>query len=83
MRGRFAEILNEPCVGWKVGAAVPAVQIMEGHDGPIVGRLFSHRQYISLDAKIYSEQGISESIQTFSNEFFRDPVDVPSGCVNG
>lgn len=47
IQDRFAEILGDRCVGWKVGAAVPAVQVMEGHDGPIVGRLFASRHYIS------------------------------------
>jgi 2-keto-4-pentenoate hydratase len=183
VQDRFAEILDEPCVGWKVGAAVPAVQIMEGHDGPIVGRLFKHRQFtspaqlsakqfegfkiecefafrfknglplqtirdqaytredliplltlhcglevaghrylqdassrkmttydliadngacgayiegvaihdwqhidftaVTIDARIYSGQSMSESIQTFTGEFFRDPVDVLVEVVNG
>lgn len=43
----MAEILGDRCVGWKVGAAVPAVQIMEGHDGPITGRLLAPRQHTS------------------------------------
>lgn len=43
----MAEILGDRCVGWKVGAAVPAVQVMEGHDGPIPGRLFETRQFTS------------------------------------
>jgi 2-keto-4-pentenoate hydratase len=47
IQDRFAEILGDRCVGWKVGAAVPAVQVMEGHDGPIVGRLFASRHHTS------------------------------------
>ncbi|MFC5520006.1 2-keto-4-pentenoate hydratase [Polaromonas jejuensis] len=47
IQDRFAEILGDRCVGWKVGAAVPAVQVMEGHDGPITGRLFAARHYTS------------------------------------
>jgi 2-keto-4-pentenoate hydratase len=47
IQDRMAEILGDRCVGWKVGAAVPAVQIMEGHDGPIIGRLFTSRLYTS------------------------------------
>jgi 2-keto-4-pentenoate hydratase len=34
-------------VGWKVGAAVRAVQILEGHDGPIIGRLLASRIFAS------------------------------------
>lgn len=47
IQDRMAEILGDRCVGWKVGAAVPAVQLMEGHDGPITGRLFAARHYTS------------------------------------
>jgi 2-keto-4-pentenoate hydratase len=43
VQDRMAELLGEPCVGWKVGAAVRAVQIFEGHDGPIVGRILASR----------------------------------------
>jgi len=47
IQDRMAEVIGERCVGWKVGAAVRAVQILEGHDGPIVGRLFAPRMYAS------------------------------------
>jgi 2-keto-4-pentenoate hydratase len=45
VQDRMAEILGERIVGWKVGAAVRAVQILEGHDGPITGRLLASRLY--------------------------------------
>ena len=47
IQDRMAEILGDRCVGWKVGAAVRAVQILEGHDGPIAGRLFAPGLYRS------------------------------------
>jgi 2-keto-4-pentenoate hydratase len=47
IQDRMAEILGDRCVGWKVGAAVRAVQILEGHDGPITGRFFAPRVYRS------------------------------------
>jgi len=47
IQDRMADILGDACAGWKVGAAVRAVQILEGHDGPIVGRLFAPRLYAS------------------------------------
>ena len=47
IQDRMAEILGDRVVGWKVGAAVRAVQILEGHDGPITGRLFASRLYSS------------------------------------
>ena len=43
VQDRMAEVIGDRCVGWKVGAAVRAVQILEGHDGPIVGRLLAPR----------------------------------------
>jgi 2-keto-4-pentenoate hydratase len=47
VQDRMAELLGERIVGWKVGAAVRAVQILEGHDGPITGRLLASRVYSS------------------------------------
>jgi 2-keto-4-pentenoate hydratase len=47
IQDRMAALLGDRCVGWKVGAAVRAVQILEGHDGPITGRLFAPRLYAS------------------------------------
>jgi 2-keto-4-pentenoate hydratase len=47
IQDRVAEIVGGQCVGWKVGAAVPAARIKEGHDGPIVGRLLAQRQHTS------------------------------------
>lgn len=45
VQDRMAELLGERVVGWKVGAAVRAVQILEGHDGPITGRLLASRVF--------------------------------------
>jgi 2-keto-4-pentenoate hydratase len=47
IQDRVAEILGDRCVGWKVAAAVPAFQRMEGYDGPYVGRLFANRHHTS------------------------------------
>jgi 2-keto-4-pentenoate hydratase len=47
IQDRMSEIIGDSVVGWKVGAAVRAVQVLEGHDGPIVGRLFAPRLYTS------------------------------------
>ena len=47
IQDRMAELIDDRVVGWKVGAAVRAVQILEGHDGPILGRLFASRLYES------------------------------------
>lgn len=40
IQDRMATLIDEPVAGWKVGATVPAVQRLEGHDGPIPGRIF-------------------------------------------
>jgi 2-keto-4-pentenoate hydratase len=47
IQDRVAEIVGDRCIGWKVGAAVPAARVKEGHDGPIVGRLLAQRQHTS------------------------------------
>lgn len=45
VQDRMAEDIPQKVVGWKVGAAVEAVQFFEGHDGPIPGRIFEDRLY--------------------------------------
>jgi 2-keto-4-pentenoate hydratase len=44
---RMLELIGDRRVGWKVGAAVPAVQIREGHDGPVIGCLLAQRLFTS------------------------------------
>ena len=43
VQDRMAELIGGKVVGWKVGATVRAVQIFEGHDGPLPGRVFADR----------------------------------------
>ncbi|MBM3523332.1 MAG: hypothetical protein FJX57_10280 [Alphaproteobacteria bacterium] len=47
VQDRMAELIGQPVVGWKVGATVRAVQIFEGHDGPLPGRIFADRLFHS------------------------------------
>ncbi|MGQ0676822.1 MAG: 2-keto-4-pentenoate hydratase, partial [Rhodospirillales bacterium] len=47
VQDRIAELVGERVVGWKVGAAIAAVQRLEGHDGAIPGRLFASRIFHS------------------------------------
>jgi 2-keto-4-pentenoate hydratase len=47
VQDRMAAILRDRCVGWKVAAAAPAYQRMEGYEGPYVGRLFAERHHVS------------------------------------
>jgi 2-keto-4-pentenoate hydratase len=47
VQDRMAELIGDRTAGWKVGAAVKAVQELEGHDGPIIGRMLAARLYHS------------------------------------
>ena len=42
---QIESILGDTIVGWKVGASTRAVQILEGHDGPVVGWLMKSRMH--------------------------------------
>ncbi|HXF55109.1 MAG TPA: hypothetical protein VNK52_13390 [Hyphomicrobiaceae bacterium] len=43
VQDRMAELIGGKVAGWKVGATVRAVQVFEGHDGPLPGRIFADR----------------------------------------
>ena len=47
VQDRRAALIDDAVGGWKVGATVEAVQRLEGHDGPIPGRLFASRVFDS------------------------------------
>ena len=47
VQDRMVELIGDRTAGWKVGAAVKAVQELEGHDGPIIGRMLAGRIYHS------------------------------------
>lgn len=47
IQDRMAVLIGDPVVGWKVGATAKAVQQLEGHDGPTVGRIFAPRVFNS------------------------------------
>jgi 2-keto-4-pentenoate hydratase len=47
IQDRMAQVIGAPVAGWKVGATVRAVQLFEGHDGPLPGRIFSDRFFES------------------------------------
>jgi 2-keto-4-pentenoate hydratase len=51
IQDRMAELIGAKVAGWKVGATVRAVQVFEGHDGPLPGRVFADRLFEN-DAKI-------------------------------
>ena len=56
VQDRMAELIGGRIVGWKVGATVRAVQIFEGHDGPLPGRVFADR-CLDSPAKFSSKLG--------------------------
>jgi 2-keto-4-pentenoate hydratase len=47
IQDRMAELIGGDVAGWKVGATVRAVQVFEGHDGPLPGRIFADRLFDS------------------------------------
>jgi 2-keto-4-pentenoate hydratase len=47
IQDRMAELIGGRVAGWKVGATVRAVQVFEGHDGPLPGRIFADRLFDS------------------------------------
>ena len=47
IQDRMAELIGGRVAGWKVGATVRAVQLFEGHDGPLPGRIFADRCFDS------------------------------------
>jgi len=47
VQDRMATLIGGTVAGWKVGATVPAVQVFEGHDGPLPGRIFADRLFTS------------------------------------
>jgi 2-keto-4-pentenoate hydratase len=45
VQDRMAAAIGGRVAGWKVGAPAKAVQMFEGHDGPIPGRVFEDRLF--------------------------------------
>ena len=70
---KMIEAIGDRCIGWKVGAAVPAVQIMEGHDGPVVGCLLAERLYLK-QAQLPAEKFLGCKIESEIAFSFRKAV---------
>jgi len=71
IQDRIAELLDDPCVGWKIGAPIRAVQKLEGHDGAILGRMHASRMQNSpgiLAAKFDGYKIESEFAFRFSRQ---------------
>jgi len=90
VQDRLATLLGERVVGWKVGATVPAVQRLEGHDGPIPGRLFAPRVFDS-PAKVPASRFGGYKVECeFAFRFTRDlpvrdrpytPAEIADGLI--
>jgi len=78
IQDRMAELIGAEVAGWKVGATVRAVQVFEGHDGPLPGRIFADRCFDS-PAKIPSHLFKGAKVEC---EFaFRLTRDLPKGTT--
>ncbi len=76
IQDRMAAILGDKVVGWKVGATVRAVQIFEGHDRPMPGRIFADRLFDS-PAKLPSK--LLPGVKVECEFAFRTTRAVPKG----
>ncbi len=47
VQDEMARVIDQAVVGWKLGATSPAIRRLEGHDGPIIGRIFESVAYRS------------------------------------
>ncbi len=76
IQDRMAELIGSEVAGWKVGATVRAVQVFEGHDAPLPGRVFADRLFDS-PAKIPAHLFKGAKVEC---EFaFRLTRDLPAG----
>src|SRR5258708_3954400 len=78
IQDRMAELIGGAVAGWKVGATVRAVQIFEGHDGPLPGRIFVDRCFNSparVPASLFS------GVKVECEFAFRLTGDLPKGTV--
>ena len=72
----MAELIGGTVAGWKVGATVRAVQVFEGHDGPLPGRIFADRLFDS-PAKIPAS--LFKGVKVECEFAFRLTRDLPAG----
>jgi 2-keto-4-pentenoate hydratase len=77
IQDRMAELIGGQVVGWKVGATAPAVQLFEGHDGPIPGRIFADRCFES-PASVPAD--LLKNVKMECEFAFRTTRAIPSGA---
>ena len=78
IQDRMAELIGGQVVGWKVGATVRAVQIFEGHDAPLPGRIFADRLFES-PARISAS--LFKGVKVECEFAFRLTRDLPKGTA--
>jgi 2-keto-4-pentenoate hydratase len=78
IQDRMAELIGAPVVGWKVGATAPAIQLFEGHDGPIPGRIFADRCFES-PARVPAD--LFHNVKMECEFAFRTTQAIPTGSV--
>jgi 2-keto-4-pentenoate hydratase len=76
IQDRMAELIGGTVAGWKVGATVRAVQVFEGHDGPLPGRIFADRLFDS-PAKIPAS--LFKGVKVECEFAFRLTRELPAG----
>ncbi len=78
IQDRMAELIGGQVAGWKVGATVRAVQVFEGHDGPLPGRIFADRLFES-PARISAS--LFKGVKVECEFAFRLTRDLPKGSA--
>jgi 2-keto-4-pentenoate hydratase len=78
IQDRMAEHIGGRVVGWKVGATAPAVQLFDGHDGPIPGRIFADRCF---DSPALISSDLLRSVKVECEFAFRLKRALPGGTA--
>jgi 2-keto-4-pentenoate hydratase len=76
IQDRMAELIGGNVAGWKVGATVRAVQVFEGHDGPLPGRIFADRLF---DSPARVPASLFSSVKVECEFAFRLTRELPAG----
>ena len=79
IQDRMAELIGGRVAGWKVGATVRAVQIFEGHDGPLPGRIFADRCF---DSPALIPASLFSGVKVECEFAFRLTGDLPQGTTS-
>ena len=78
VQDRMAKLIGGQIIGWKVGATVRPVQRMDGHDGPLPGRIFADRCF---DSPARIPAGLFPSVKVECEFAFRLMQALPAGTT--